>query len=344
MTLMRSHSVRAALIAAALAVTALSPSATPGFWQAATQADFLRGDVEHLSIDEHGRLMLGPEVRTVHDAGVPFVWTMLPGADESFFLGTGNEGKVIRVDRAGRGTVFFDSAEMEVHALAAAPGGGLYVGTSPDGRIYRVDAKGQATPFFDPDDKYIWALAVDPKGVVYAGTGDKGNVYRITPDGKGASFFATKTTHATTLAFDRAGSLMVGSGGPARVFRVDAQGKGFLLLDTPYQEVRALRLDGKGTMYVAAQSGRPSQGTDVPAFGPSTDAPPSAPVPTVSSEITSITIIDVPVTAQPPAPSSGGADRRGPTGAVYRVLPDGLWDQLWESRDDAPYDLAVEAD
>ena len=26
------------------------------------------------------------------------------------------------------------------------------------------------------------------------------------------------------------------------------------------------------------------------------------------------------------------------------MLPDGLWDQLWESRDDAPYDVAFEAD
>src|SRR5688572_2598830 len=140
MTLMRSHSVRAALIAAALAVTALSPSATPGFWQAATQADFLRGEVEHLSIDEHGRLMLGPEVRRVYDAGVPFVWTVVPGPDESMFLGTGNEGKVLRIDRSGNGSVFFDSGEMEVHALASAPNGGLYVGTSPEGRIYKVDA------------------------------------------------------------------------------------------------------------------------------------------------------------------------------------------------------------
>ena len=53
-------------------LSSLSLHATPGFWQAATQADFLRGDVEHLSIDEHGRLMLGPEVHRVHDAGVPF--------------------------------------------------------------------------------------------------------------------------------------------------------------------------------------------------------------------------------------------------------------------------------
>ena len=72
--------------------------------------------------------------------------------------------------------MFYDSTEMEVHALAPAPGGGLYVGTSPDGRIYKVDAKGQGTVFFDPDDKYIWSLIVDRDGNVFAGTGDKGTV------------------------------------------------------------------------------------------------------------------------------------------------------------------------
>ncbi len=339
---MRHLPARAATLLAALTVAALPVAATPGFWQVATQADFLRGEVEHLSIDEHGRLMLGPEVRRIHETGVPFVWTMIAGPDDSWFLGTGNEGRVIRVDRNGNGSVFYDSAEMEVHALAPAPDGGLYVGTSPDGRIYRVDAKGQATTFFDPEDKYIWAIAVDSKGVVYAATGDKGVVYRITPDGKGTVFFSTKTTHALALSFDRAGSLMVGTGSPGRVFRVDGQGKGFLVLDTPYQEVRALRFDDKGVLYTAAQSGRAAQGGD--SSGATIEPPAPATVPNVSTEITSISIIDVPVSPQPSAAATAGGDPRGPTGAIYRVLPDGLWDQLWESSDDSPYDLVVEPD
>ena len=331
------------LFAVCFLLGSLTLDATPGFWEAATQADFLRGEVEHLSIDEHGRLMLGPQVERVHDAGVPFVWTMIPGPDGSQFLGTGNDGKVLRVDRNGSGSVFYDSSEMEVHALAPAPNNGLYVGTSPDGRIYRVDARGQATPFFDPDDKYIWALAVDPKGIVYAATGDKGVIYRITPDGKGSPFFATKTTHAIALSFDTTGQLLVGTGSPGRVFRVDGQGKGFLILDTPYQEIRALRVDPKGVLYVAAQSGRAaSGGGDAPT--PITTDPAPAPVPTVSTEITSFAIIDVPVAPQPASTSGGPPDRRGPTGAVYRVLPDGLWDLLWESREDAPYDIAFEPD
>ena len=163
----------AALVAGLLAVSTLS--AAPGFWQAATQADFLRGDVEQLSIDEHGRLTLGPELSRVYDAGVPFVWTAVSGPDGSMFLGTGNDGKVIRVDRTGAGSVFFDSTEMEVHALAAAPAGGLYVATSPDGRIYKVDAKGQSTTFFDPDDKYIWSLVVDRQGNAVRGHGRQGH-------------------------------------------------------------------------------------------------------------------------------------------------------------------------
>ena len=336
----RRFLIGAALAAGVLAVSTLS--AAPGFWQAATQADFLRGDVDQLSVDEHGRLTLGPELTRVYDAGVPFVWTMLGGADGAVYLGTGNDGKVVRVDRNGQGTVFFDSGEMEVHALAAAPAGGLYVATSPDGRIYKVDAKGQAATFFDPDEKYIWSLAVDRQGNVFAGTGDKGTVYRITSDGKGGKFFATKTTHAVSLAFDATNQLLVGTGAPGRIFRVDAAGKGFLLLDTTFQEIHAMRVDPKGVIYAAAQSSRASGGGDT-LTEPVTLPPPVTPsIPNVSTEITSISVVDPSGSAQPAG--VGASDRRNSSGAIFRVQPDGLWDQIWSPAEDAPYDVAIEPD
>jgi WD40 repeat protein len=338
-TTVRRYAFAAVLATGLIAVRALS--AAPGFWQAATQADFLRGEVDQLSIDEHGRLTLGPELTKVQDAAAPFVWTMAAGADGAWFLGTGNDGKVIKVDRNGRGSVFYDSAEMEVHALAVAPNGGLYVGTSPDGRIYRVDSAGQATPFFDPDDKYIWSLIVDRDGNVFAGTGDKGTVYKITPDGKGTRFFASKTAHAVSLAFDQNRQLLVGTGAPGRVFRVDASGRGFLLLDTPYQEIHAIRVDAKGVLYAAAQSAR-AQGDSLPE-SPVMPPPVTPSIPNVSTEITSITVVDVGASQSGSAPSA--ADRRASmNGAVYRVQPDGLWDELWTAKDDAPYDIAVEPD
>ena len=319
-------------------------AAAHGFWQAATQADFLRGEVDQLSIDEHGRLTLGPELTRLHDAAAPFVWTIAAGAEGAWFLGTGNDGKVIRVDRSGQASVFFDSPEMEVHAIAPAPNGGLYVGTSPDGRIYRVDAKGQAVSFFDPDDKYIWSLIVDRDGHLFAGTGGKGLVYRITPDGKGERFFASKTAHAVSLAFDQNRQLLVGTGAPGRVFRVDAAGRGFLLLDTTYQEVHSLRVDPRGVIYAAAQSGQsPGGGDSQPDVAPA--PPPVTPsIPNVSTEITSIVAVaDVGATAQTGA-SSLSERRSNMTGAVYRVQPDGLWDELWSTKDEAPYDVAIEPD
>lgn len=340
-TRVRPYLLGAIGVASLLFVATLS--AAPGFWQAATQADFLRGEVDQLSIDEHGRVTLGPALTRVHDAAAPFVWAMAAGPDGSWFLGTGNDGKVLRVDRSGQGSVFFDSAEMEVHALAPAPGGGLYVGTSPDGRIYRVDTKGQATTFFDPDDKYIWSLVVDQAGNVFAGTGDKGIVYKISPDGKGQPFFASKTTHAVSLAFDQNRQLLVGTGAPGRVFRVDAAGKGFLLLDTPHQEIHAMRVDPKGVIYAAAQSSRSQGGSDN--LGDSTPTPTVTPsIPNVSTEITSITVVDTGAASQASGAAAGAERRSAMNGAVYRVQPDGLWDELWSAKDDAPYDVALEPD
>src|SRR3954469_371717 len=172
---------RAAALAAAvcLAATAAVLGATPTFWTVSTQADFLKGDVEDLSIDSDGRVFLAPSAPRLPDTPAPFLWTLLAGPDGSLFAGTGNEGQVLRIARDGKVSTFFDAAELEVHALAPAPNGGLYVATSPDGKIYQVSSDGTSRTFFDPDDKYIWALAVDKAGNVFAATGDKGVIYKI---------------------------------------------------------------------------------------------------------------------------------------------------------------------
>src|SRR5262245_21431332 len=55
--------VRPCVCLAALAATVLSAAlyaAVPTFWTVATQSDFLKGDVEGLSIDSDGRVFLGP--------------------------------------------------------------------------------------------------------------------------------------------------------------------------------------------------------------------------------------------------------------------------------------------
>jgi hypothetical protein len=321
-----------------LAYTLQSAAATPTFWLVATQADFLRGEADHLSVDSDGRLSLGPATELVAETTAPFLWTLVPAPDGGYWAGSGNEGKVYRVDRAGKLTEFFDAPELEVHALATAPGGGLFVGTSPDGKVYRVDSAGKSQVLFDPEDKYIWSLAADRDGTLYVGTGDKGVIYRVTSDGTAGSYYRTRSAHVLSLALDQSGRLIAGTESPGRVFRLDREGKPFVLLDSPFREIRAIRSAPDGTLYVVAVSGRPAtpeRPTDRPPDLPRT------PVASVSSEITSITLIES--GAQPEEASPRQEPRRVARGAVYRILPDGLWDLYWESPDDAPYDVSVEA-
>lgn len=338
-------SLRVGFVLVVLSLIPLSASSSK-FFKATTQAEFLKGDVENLSIDGQGRLTLGPATELIYETSAPFLWSLVGGPDGSLFVGTGNEGKVFRIDQQGKGSVFFDAPELEVHALAPAPDG-LYVATSPDGRIYKVDREGKDTVFFDPEDKYIWCLAVDAKGNVFAGTGDKGVIYKIAPDGKGSRFYETKATHATALAFDRTGNLLVGTESPGRVVRIDEQGKGFVLLDSPYDEIRALHFDDKGMLYAAALSGRPPSGAPAPTPDERIPTPvseqPRAPVPSVTAEITSIAVVDV-SSGSPTTTTAARDTRRQAKGAIYRIAPDGVWDQVWELRDDAPYDLQIAPD
>jgi hypothetical protein len=342
MRVLLRYSFVLALVAAA--ATTLSAS-KPVFWQTATLNDFLRGEVENLSVDGHGRLVLGPATELVAETTSPFLWAMAVASDGSIYVGSGNEGKVFKIGAAGKAETFFDTTELEVHALALAPDGSLYAATSPEGRIYKIDRNGKGAPFFDPEDKYIWSLALDSHGNLYAGTGEKGQIYKITPDGKGTPFYATKATHVIALTFERSGQLLAGTEGPGRLFRVDSTGKAFLLLDSTHQEIRAIRLDPHGNIYVAALSGRTTSTSQPPAPAitetPSTSA--REPIPTVTTEVTAIAVVDSGGASVGSSEAPAREDRRGGRGAIYRIRPDGLWDILWESAEDSPYDLTFDS-
>ncbi len=342
---MASRTVRflATLAGVALLAT-VGYASTPTFWEVASRADLLKGEVENLSIDADGRLVLGPAVDLVSDTNAPFLWALVAGGDGTLYAGSGNEGKVYRIGRDGKTSTLYDSSELEVHALAPGPNGVLYVATSPDGKIYKVDAKGVATPFYDPEDKYIWALAVDAAGNVYAATGEKGLIYKITPAGKGEVFYRTRATHVLALTFDQTGNLIAGTESPGRVFRIDRNGKGFVLLDSAYKEIHSVRLDRNGTIYASAVSAKSGQ-EDRSADTTTASAEPArgGVVPSVSTEITSMSIVDLSVPSVSDMKGSRREERRTPAkGAVYKIAADGLWETVWESSEDSPYDIALD--
>src|SRR6478672_2500513 len=96
----RALAAAALFVCAAVSLTASSPK----FFVAATQADFLKGDLENLSLDARGQLTLGPASELVYETPSPFLWTVVPAPDGTLYVGTGNDGKVFKVDPQGHGS------------------------------------------------------------------------------------------------------------------------------------------------------------------------------------------------------------------------------------------------
>src|SRR5205809_844030 len=97
-------------------------AAAPTFWQVSTESEFLKGEVENLSIDTYGRLTLGPAATPLYESNAPFLWTLVTAADGTVYAGSGNEGQVFRITPAGKSSVFYDSTELDVRALLSDQG------------------------------------------------------------------------------------------------------------------------------------------------------------------------------------------------------------------------------
>ena len=78
-----SSLARRALVAAALVACAAGAlrASSPKFFTAATQTDFLKGDLDNLSVDTRGQLTLGPAWEVVYETPSPFLWTVVPAPD-----------------------------------------------------------------------------------------------------------------------------------------------------------------------------------------------------------------------------------------------------------------------
>ena len=243
-------------------------AAGPQFWRLEGARAFLEGDIEGLSLDSDGRLRLGASPRPLFDPEAPNAWCVARDARGVLYVGTGNDGRVLRVDGT-KGSVLFDAAELEVHAVAVGPDGRVYAATSPDGAVYAIDAAGKATRFFDPAETYIWALAFDPKGALYVATGGEGRVYRVSADGKSETVLTSTETHILSLAVDARGRVYAGSAPEGLVYRIDGPGKVFVLLDSAFREIKALDVGEDGSLYAAAIDGRttesPTRATPAPA-------------------------------------------------------------------------------
>ena len=334
----RRRSACAVVVLAAAIVVGVS-AASPVFWRVSTQAEFLRGTADNVSIDAGGRLLLGPNAERVHATGLPFLWSLVR-AGEALWVGGGPPGAVYRVSPNGTATTVMDGAAGDVQALAAGADATVYAATSPGGQVVALDARGTRREVFDADEPYVWALATGPDGSLYVGTGNPGRIYRIPSGGEAAMLYDTRTAHVRSLAVDAAGRLIAGTGSPGRVLRIDATGRAFVLLDTNHDEITSIRVARDGAVFALAAGGAPAP---VSAGQPTAASSAAAPVVTTSVSVTVTASAPATPAAAPSVPGTGAAaPSTALGGAVYRIAPDGIWDVVWQSTAETPYDAVID--
>ena len=178
-------------------------ASTPTFWTVSTQPDFLKGDVENLSIDSDGRVFLGP----VDHAGrrnLGAVPLDRPVRRRRHALGRNRQRRPGPEDRARRQDVDLLRRRRDGSARAGARAQRRSLRRRPlrTARSTRSPPTARRRPSSIPTTSTSGRWPSRPTARVFAATGEKGNIYRITPDGKGSLFYKTNTTNVV-VARDR---------------------------------------------------------------------------------------------------------------------------------------------
>lgn len=199
--------------------------------------------------------------------GAEHVWGLaFDRAHQLVYAATGPEGKLFRIDAAGRAEVHFDAEEAHLMSVAAAPRfGGVYVGGSDKAKLYEVRAPGRANVLHDFGRTEVRAIAVAPSGEVYAvanqikagtaipspksksksrsKTSGKGVLFRFQTDGTPEQLLASETEHYTSLTIGVDGRPYVGTGVEGRIYTVDESHNEILVADTDERQIGTLVLD-----------------------------------------------------------------------------------------------------
>ncbi|HID10772.1 MAG TPA: hypothetical protein EYP17_05675, partial [Candidatus Latescibacteria bacterium] len=295
--------------------------------------------------------MLAPVLEEVADLEALYVWALVQDRKGNLYAGTGNEGKIFKIDSKGNVSLLFDSPEVGIHSLALDRKGNLLAGSSPDGIVYRITPKGEASTFCHTGERYIWALAFGPDGALYAATGDQGNLLKISPEGTSEEFFNSTDDHIMCLLIDEKGFLYAGSAGSGLIYRITPEGKGRVLYDAPEKEIHVLAFGSDGALYAGAMSG--SERGNPSEKRPSTPSPKVVPTPSPvegcalyrihGDAVRKVWRSEHPLLLSLLVRSSPSGERilvgTGKEGMLYAVDPEGTWSTLAKLEEAQPLSM-----
>lgn len=326
-----------------IAVSVAALAVTPQFWENFGQEDLLKGSLKNLSLSPDGKIHFAPAYDLVYDTGQSYIFSMVRDKTGNLYLGTGDEGKVYKIDAQGKGSLYFQAKELNVFALALDSSDTLYAGTSPDGKVYKVTGPNQSSEFCNPETKYIWSMAFDNSDNLFIGTGANGAIYKVDKSGKRSDFYTCSDNHVVCLTKDANNNLLAGTSPGGLIVQISPAGKGFTLMDTPLEEVHALVVDRYGAIYAITSSARGVE------FAPQAKTS-ATPATTAATAVVSVTVESQPGSAEIIKDSKTVTAPGGEKGfdgiksAIYAITRDGNIETVFSSRDQTVYSAALRSD
>jgi hypothetical protein len=150
-------------------------------------------EVFALCTDSKGRLYAGTSpnggiyridggtATEVAQLGVKYIWAIVPGADDSLFVATGDRGRIFRVNAKGQTELYFETGQNNITALALGFGGHLYAGSEPNGLLYDITGPKQGSVVFRSNLPEIHAIAVRKDGTIFASALGGSLTSRVSP-------------------------------------------------------------------------------------------------------------------------------------------------------------------
>jgi len=300
-----------------------------------------KGDQEGVAVGSRGRLWLAPSLdrqgRPDIPGGAAQVFAVASDPGGNVYLGTGPDGRIVRLAPGGGEKVLFTVDDPIVTALAFAPGGDLLAGTGPRGRIWRIKPDGTASLWCETGERYVWSLLPAPDGTVLAGTGEEGLVLRVDRAGDVTPLFDSEEAHIVRLVRAPDGAVLAAGSGRGLVYRLGPDGSAAVLYDDDLPEIADLAVQPDGTLLAAAMAPPPMDPRPPAVRLNLPDELTGAPDSMDFDESPRATLQGV-IEGLPPQGADGGRTR----GRLVRIGTDGVATELWRSATEAPYALTAE--
>lgn len=308
--------LRYSLLGAGLLAAAQASAVGTRRFTLSKSSDFKGGDLKGVAVDAAGHVRAGFNLGSVPVSPGNAIWAALLQRDGSVLLGTGNEGKLLKLS-GGAVSVLAETKALVITSFTEAWGGTVVMGTLPDGKVMKWD-HGKLTDLVTlKGTEHVWQVAYDEKKkALFAATGPEGKLYRITEAGEASVYFDAPEQHLMSVAIAQDGTVYAGASDKAKLYKITAPGKASVLYDFERTEVRAIAVNKQGEVFAIANEIK--TGNQTPSRSNRTDGTPAAPTNT--------------------APKTKGK------GTLYKFSADGAPDQLLDDSDEHYTSLALADD